>query len=198
SGLPSSRGTGSRHPMISRCSPRRPLRRGFTLIELLVVIVQRVREAAARIQCANNIKQIGLAAHHYALDHDDTFPKVWDGTYWGPFDDRVGYAETPLPDDDPTTTLLWNYLEKNRKVYNCPNGVDLLKGSPTYGRNVQISYAFNGVVGGPAGGRILEVTNGNGTSQVMFAWGHARHPGGATDTIPPAGDPPAGPSTPDA
>jgi prepilin-type N-terminal cleavage/methylation domain-containing protein len=108
-------------------SRRSALRRAFTLIELLVVIaiigilialllpaVQKIREAAARMQCHNNLHQIGLAAHNYELNFGK-LPGAW-------VDDR-----SPYPNRDDATvwfvllpfleqTPLWSQGSKNNPV----------------------------------------------------------------------------------
>ena len=98
---------------------RRPRSRGFTLIELLVVIaiiailigllipaVQKVRESAARTQCTNNMKQIGLAFHSF---HDSKG--------YLPFESQVAYTTGTVDTNLSLFVLILPYVEQGN-MYN--------------------------------------------------------------------------------
>ena len=139
----------------SRCGERRG---GFTLIELLVVIaiiavligmllpaIQKAREAAARAECQNNLKQMGLAVYsfentyqRFPMGNSDPSGRYADWKTWMycilPFVeqqnlytllDNRGEEMVPLPPDinadawgSPTTQLYWTYTIP---LYYCPS-----------------------------------------------------------------------------
>jgi prepilin-type N-terminal cleavage/methylation domain-containing protein len=160
-------------------------RRGFTLIELSVVLaiiavliglllpaVQKVREATNRIKCANNLKQLGVAAHNYHDTHQHLPPGVGYypftanstfGTYFfhllpyveqGPlFRSSLGTAPF-LPPVGPTTL----FYPGNNNVYSQPVATFVCPSDPSVdsGGTVMIrgypfgaaSYAPNGLISG--------------------------------------------------
>ncbi len=113
-------------------------RRAFTLIELLVVIaiiailvgmlvpaVQKVREAAARIQCTNNMHQLGIATHH-CHDNYNKFPPLY-GPFPGSPNDKLAPSGNaffwllPFIEQDNLYNLT-AATAPNGRLYNCPSG----------------------------------------------------------------------------
>ena len=122
--------------------------KAFTLTELLVVIaiigilaalllpaLSRAKAAAKRIHCVGNVKQLSLAAHLYADDHQDRLPPYfaeldmrWEGGGWV-FSGKSPYGREPR--DFPGGKIAWHhhllfgYLDGNTNVFQCAGNFGL-------------------------------------------------------------------------
>ncbi len=139
-------------------SIRTTQRHGFTLIELLIVIaiiavligllvpaVQRVRESANRIQCVNNLKQIGLAAQLYHDDHKHLPPGigytplatsgVWGQNFFHllPYLEQGNLYRSALGPVQLSSGPVTIYFPGNNNVYKQPVPILLCPSDPSAG-----------------------------------------------------------------
>jgi prepilin-type N-terminal cleavage/methylation domain-containing protein len=172
--------------------------RGFTLIELLVVIaiiavligllvpaVQKVREAAQRLACGNNLKNLGLGLH----DYHDTYLML-------PTDVESGGGAYTLP-NVPYTTAILQYIEQGNeiptcqangvpkpvKIFICPGrrttnggpfldyglGYSTYRGDPINGVGAIAGWAYHSIMGEtPSQTTLTQITNSDGTAFTLL------------------------------
>jgi prepilin-type N-terminal cleavage/methylation domain-containing protein/prepilin-type processing-associated H-X9-DG protein len=124
-------------------STRAIRQKGFTLIELLVVIaiiailiglllpaVQKVREAAARSTCSNNLKQLALGTHNYASNNSDKFPNMWISM---PGITPAGGTGTVTVANINAYVQIFPFLEQDPLYKTCISGLTNNAGTPTPG-----------------------------------------------------------------
>jgi len=166
------------------------------LATMLLPAVQKARAAASRVTCTNSLHQFAVAIHAY---HDSlgqlpearicpdigncdslTRPSTYTGPneqWWAPYDNRPGSTTTQgLNDGNAQPALLAPFIESGQKIFQCPDGLQTDNTSPDYGKPFQVSYGFNFTTGGPGGMTLTEITNGNGTANVMMVWDHTTSP----------------------
>jgi prepilin-type N-terminal cleavage/methylation domain-containing protein/prepilin-type processing-associated H-X9-DG protein len=123
-------------------------RRGFTLIELLVVIaiiailiglllpaIQKVREAAGRMSCSNNLKQIGLACHNYESTNQHlppgTAPLGADASLLSlilPYVEQANlYNQFDFTQDVNHSLSNWTARTQEVKFYLCPSDPEMIR-----------------------------------------------------------------------